>query len=185
MRGSCDTPPPPKVEDYWSRRFHLASEHHELSAMQYWSTSYWDIDKAYEKNLIATSSWTNIRQTMAMQRMSLERSLHPRAGAGGRTWVTALRGGIQRKPDCEELEDVLQKGQWSGHGTLGNWEGSIPLCGDRMESVCLDQILSLWGCSSAKDGGNDGASTRPVRMRWESLAWCRAGAFPERPLTRP
>lgn len=76
--------PPSKVENYWSRWFHLASEHRELSAMPYWSTSYWAIDKASEKNLIATSSWTNIRQTMAMQRMSLEKSLHPRSGAGGR-----------------------------------------------------------------------------------------------------
>lgn len=133
---------PSKVENYWSRWFHLASEHRELSAMQYWSTSYWDIDKASEKNLIVTSSWTNIRQTIAMQRMSLERSLHPRA----------LRGGIQRKPDCEELEDVLQKGQWSGHGTLGSLAGSIALCGERTESG-LDQILSLWGCSSAKGAG--------------------------------
>lgn len=86
---------------------------------------------------------------MAMQRMSLERSLHLRA----------LRGGIQRKPDCEELEDVLQKEQWSGHGTLGSLAGSIVLCGDRTESG-LNQILSLWGCSSAKGAGNDGASTR-------------------------
>lgn len=60
----------------------------------------------------------------------------------------------------EELEGVLQKGQWSEHGALESREGSILCVEIEWNLVCLDQTLTLRGC---KGSGNDRTSARPRR----------------------